>query len=82
MTFQDLKQVFIISIGVILIICISIVGIYMILTIIDTTTIKEVGIERAKCIDKEGAEFEDEWCEKEIYCSWLGFAGDRKCNKK
>jgi len=52
-----------------------------IITLFDSLTLKEVGTERVPCIDKHGNPFEDEFCEDTIYCSKLGFAGDKKCSE-
>ncbi len=49
--------------------------------IIDLFTIKEIGIEKVPCIDKSGRPFENELCEKKIYCSSLGLAGSKKCSE-
>ena len=61
---------------------IFVVVIFCIFGLIDAFTIKTVGINRVKCIDNEGAEFIDEWCEKEITCSWLGIKINAKNGSK
>ncbi len=45
--------------------------------IIDGLTTEETGTIKVKCIDRVGAVFQDEWCDKTTYCSWLGFLRDK-----
>ena len=51
----------------------------MIVAVTNEATKKEIGTERIKCIDDVGAEFIDEWCDKDIYCTWLGWGSSEKC---
>ena len=36
-------------------------------------------IDPMNVIDRYGAEFVDEWCDKDIYCSWLGIVSSGRC---
>ena len=51
------------------------------LCIIDVFTIKELGTEKVKCIDKKNNQFEDEWCIEKRFCSYFGIVGDEKCQR-
>lgn len=55
--------------------------VFFLLGFMDYFTIEDTGTEIVKCIDKDGAEFVDEWCEIETTCSWLGFKlnADARC---
>jgi len=41
---------------------------------VEAFTIEESGTMQVKCVDGYDRPFEDEWCEKKLTCSWLGFA--------
>lgn len=79
MTFEDLKRALELAVFVIMIICLAAVAMIMLLLAIDAPTQKYIGTEQVKCIDDVGAEFIDEWCDKKIYCSWLGITSSGKC---
>jgi hypothetical protein len=49
-------------------ICVFIALLLLTLLILENVTSEITKIERVKCIDKQGAEFEDEWCIKEFRC--------------
>ena len=51
----------------------------VIVGLIDELTSEKIGTKLVKCIDERGREFENEMCEKEICCSWLGFVCEIKC---
>ena len=55
--------------------------IFITLRVGDSFTLQKIGTERVKCIDRFGAEFEDEWCKKDVYCSSLGIAGNKRCGE-
>ena len=57
------------------------VVVLMVFLIVDSFTIEKIGKDKVKCIDKEGAVFQDEWCDKDIYCSSLGMAAEKRCGK-
>lgn len=46
---------------------------------VDSISIKNVGLESVPCLDKNNRPFENEMCTKTVTCSWLGAAGDKKC---
>jgi len=78
MKIDDIIQIVIMGL---LVITFSIVLIGITMILIDYFTVKQIGTERVKCIDKIGAEFVDEYCKKEVYCSWLGMAANKKCKE-
>lgn len=49
--------------------------------LVDLSTSEQIGVESVPCIDNQGRSFEDELCERKIYCSWLGFATSGKCSE-
>lgn len=54
-------------------------GLFILL--IDAFTMREMGTEKAPCIDREGDPFVDELCDKTIWCSWLGIMEERTCKE-
>lgn len=54
---------------------------FLVLMLIDSFTLKEVGVEKVPCVDKHGRPFENELCEKKMYCTKWGFGNlyDSKC---
>ncbi len=79
---ETFRRALLITCRIILILsCISI-GVIMFIFAGDALTLEEIGTKRVKCIDDVGAEFEDEWCEKDISCSKIGWAsGGVKCKE-
>lgn len=59
-------------------IIIAIVLVVLFIIIFDAFSMRSLGTEEAPCIDKNGDEFLDQMCDKEIWCSTLGLL-DNKC---
>ncbi len=52
----------------------------IIVSVTDGLTAEEIGIEMVPCIDEKNRPFENELCEKTLYCSYLGFSAERRCS--
>lgn len=57
----------------------AIVFVILFIIIFDAFTMRSLGTEELPCIDKNGDEFLDQMCDKEIWCTTLGIM-DNKCS--
>ncbi len=60
-------------------IIITIIFVVLFIVIFDGFSMRSLGTEEAPCIDKNGDEFLDQMCDKEIWCSTLGIM-ENKCS--
>jgi hypothetical protein len=73
------EEIFIIILGLFIIILMSLSAVAIVISIIDSITLKYIGEESVPCLDKYNRPFENEMCTKTLKCSWLGLTGDYRC---
>ena len=78
---KDLELIITRIIFTLILLAFAVLMIFLTFSVLDGLTIEQTGIEKVKCLDKEGREFEDEWCEEETYCTKYGFLNGIKCSE-